>query len=331
MLELKFSKTSHAFQYPFQTAHGLKTHQEALKVEIGFRGFWGTGEAPAINYYNVTVDKMIEKLEHKKNFITHYAFTTPDRFWHFCHHLFPNIIDGDNFLICALDMAFWNLHANMKNQKLHQLWNIDWHNNTLTDYTIGIDRIEKMIEKMKAHPMPIYKIKLDESNAIDIIDALRKESTSVFRIDANASWSLDFTLQNQEKFKQLGVEFIEQPLAKDSWDDMKVLKEKSCLPYIADESCVTENDVEKCAEHFHGINIKLTKCGGITPALRMIKEAKKLEQKIMMGCMSESEIGTMAMMNFLPFLDYADIDGPLLLDLSLTKMKYEEGRMYFKD
>jgi L-alanine-DL-glutamate epimerase-like enolase superfamily enzyme len=93
------------------------------------------------------------------------------------------------------------------------------------------------------------------------------------------------------QLKELGVELVEQPLAKDNWEDMRKLYVKSPLPLFADEACVFENDVEKCSNHFHGINIKLTKCSGITPALRMIKKARELDLKIMVGCMNESTIG----------------------------------------
>jgi L-alanine-DL-glutamate epimerase-like enolase superfamily enzyme len=92
------------------------------------------------------------------------------------------------------------------------------------------------------------------------------------------------------------------------------LIDKSTVPLFADESCVSEADVVKCAGCFDGINIKLTKCGGITPALRMIKQARKLDLKVMIGTMNESIVGTAAIAQFLPQLDYADIDGPLLLN-----------------
>ena len=107
-------------------------------------------------------------------------------------------------------------------------------------------------------------------------------------------------------------------MATDNWEGMKVLFEKSELPLFADESCVTEHDVAKCNNHFDGINIKLTKCSGITPALRMIKEAKSLQMKVMMGSMNESSIGSAAIANFLPQLDYVDMDGPLLLTKDLA-------------
>ena len=173
--------------------------------------------------------------------------------------------------------------------------------------------IEKMVEKMQAKPWPVYKIKVGTPDDIEIIRTLRKHTNAVFRVDANAAWTAEEALVKIPQLKELGVELVEQPLAKDDWEGMKVLYERSSLPLFADESCVFENDVEKCYQHFHGINIKLTKCSGITPALRMIQKARSLNMKVMMGCMNESTIGTAAIAHFLPQLDYVDMDGPLLL------------------
>ena len=138
------------------------------------------------------------------------------------------------------------------------------------------------------------------------------------RVDANAAWSTEEALHKIPVLKELGVELIEQPLAKENWEGMKELYQQSPLPLIADESCVTEADVLKCRGHFHGINIKLTKCSGITPARRMIEEARKLDMKVMLGSMNESSIGSAAIAHLSPLADYLDMDGPLLLGKDLA-------------
>ena len=200
----------------------------------------------------------------------------------------------------------------------------------MTDYTIGIDTIEKMVEKLKEKPWPIYKIKVGTADDIAIVKALRSETDAILRVDANAAWDVDTALKLIPQLKDLNVEFIEQPLAKDDWEGMKILFKESSLPLIADESCVFENDVEKCAGHFHGINIKLTKCSGITPALRMIKKARELDLKLMVGCMNESTVGSAAIAHLLPFLDYVDMDGPLLLEEDLaTGIEYDFGKISY--
>ncbi len=309
MIQVKYKTSNLPFKHPFTISKGTKTHQKSFLVELDFMGIKGYGEAPAIPYYNITVEKMEEDLKAKKIFFDKASFNTPERFWHYLYHIFPD----NYFLMCALDMAGWDIYGKLQRKPLYKLWNLNTANNPMTDLTIGIDTVDKMVLKMKETPWPIYKIKLGTDNDIEIIRALRNHTDAVFRIDANAAWKAEEALEKINAFKDLNVEFIEQPLAKDDWEGMKFLYEKSPLPLIADESCVFETDVMKCRKHFHGINIKLTKCGGITPALRMIKNARHLNLKVMMGSMNESSIGTGAIAQMLPMLDYVDMDGPLLL------------------
>lgn len=310
------------FRHPFTISKGTKTHQPSLVVELALGPFRGYGEAPAITYYNITVEQMIEDLERKKTFVEKFAFTDPERYWHYLHHLFP----ANPFLVCALDMAGWDLFGKMKGKPLYKIWSTNFDKTIPTDYTIGIDSIEKMVEKMKEKPWPVYKIKLGTADDIAVVQALRKHTDAVFRADANAAWTTEEALEKIPVLAQLGVELIEQPLEKNNWEGMKTLYEKSVLPLLADESCVSEKDVEKCAGHFHGINIKLTKCSGITPAKRMIQQARELGLKVMMGSMNESTLGSSAIAHFLPQLDYADADGPLLLAKDIaTGLQYDYG------
>ena len=316
------------FRHPFTISKGTKTHQPTLIVELEHLGFKGYGEAPAITYYNITVEKMIEDLERKKSLIEKFALTTPERYWHYLHHLLPQ----NPFLVCALDIAAWDLFGKMQNKKLCELWDGDSLENPLTDYTIGIDTIDKMVHKLKEKPWPIYKIKVGTEDDIGIVKALRANTNAVLRVDANAGWDLETALSLIPQLKELGVELVEQPLAKDNWEHMKTLYKQSVLPLYADEACVFEQDVEKCKDHFHGINIKLTKCSGITPARQMIKKARALEIKIMIGCMNESTVGSAAIAHLLPFIDHVDMDGPLLLEEDVaTGIKYEYGKVIFSD
>ncbi len=319
-------KTFHLkFKHPFEISRGIKTHQPTFIVELEHFGLKGYGEAPAISYYNISVEKMQEDLERKKLFVEKFAFTEPDRYWHYLHHLFPI----NSFLVCALDIAGWDLYGKLKGNPINQLWSAQAQDAPVTDYTIGIDSVEKMIEKVKEKPWPIYKIKLGTSHDVEIVAALRKHTDAIFRIDANAAWTANEALEKIQYFKDLGVQFIEQPLAKDDWEGMKILFHESALPLIADESCVAENDVEKCHNHFHGINIKLTKCSGITPALRMIQKARDLNMKVMMGCMNESTIGSAAIAHLSAKVDYLDVDGPLLLeeDIATGLIYHKNGKV----
>jgi L-alanine-DL-glutamate epimerase-like enolase superfamily enzyme len=324
-LKLHYWSFQLPFEYPFTISNGrTKTHQPTLVVALQLGNLVGLGEAPAITYYHITVEQMIADMEQKKSMIEKFALTEPERYWHYLHHLLP----GNPFLVCALDMAAWDLFGKMKQQPLYRLWNTQWEHTPVTDYTIGIDTIDKMVAKMKAKPWPVYKIKLGTQEDIAIVQALRQHTDAVFRIDANAGWTLEEAKEKIPQLAALGVEFIEQPLAKDNWEGMKELYRVSALPLLADESCVFENDVEKCHGHFHGINIKLTKCSGITPALRMIKQARSLGMKVMMGSMNECTIGSAAIAQFLPQLDYVDMDGPLLLkEDKATGITFDAGRV----
>ncbi len=310
-----------AFRHPFTISKGTKTHQPTFIVQLEHLGRVGFGEAPAITYYNIPVQKMIDDLERKKIFVEKFAFTEPERWWHYLHHLFPQ----NPFLVCALDMAGWDLFGKIHGRPLHHLLPEGKKLPAITDYTIGIDSPEKMVAKMQAKPWPVYKIKLGTADDIGIVETLRRHTDAVFRIDANAAWKAKEALEKINAFKTLGVEFIEQPLAKDDWEGMQWLFERSPLPLFADESCVAEQDVEKCCGHFHGINIKLTKCSGLTPALRMIERAGELAMGVMVGSMNESTIGSAAIAHLQWLVDHLDADGPLLLQEDLaTGLQYNQ-------
>lgn len=303
------------FEYPFEiSGKRVKTHQPTLVVVLELGNFYGVGEATAISYYNVTIDSMVEEIEKNKKMIEKFAFIQPERYWHYLHHLIPN----SPFLTSALDIAAWDLYGKMQKENLYKLWNTEFNNLPYTNYTIGLDSIENMIKKVKANPWNIYKIKLGVENDIEIIENIRKHTNAIIRIDVNGAWQTQEAIEKIKILKSFNIELIEQPLAKDNWDGMKVLYNESAIPLFADESCVYEEDVQKCLNHFHGINIKFAKCSGITPAIRMIEEAKKIGLKVMMGSMNESSIGTAAIANFLPQLDYVDMDGPLLLTKDLA-------------
>ncbi len=328
MIKINYYTYNLKFRHPFTISKGTKTHQPTLIVELEWRGLKGYGEAPAIAYYHIPVEQMLADIEAKRHFIEKYAFTDPDRYWHYLHHLFPN----NSFLVCALDMAGWDLFGKINRKPLYKLWKFDLANAPQTDYTIAIDTVEKMLQKMEEKPWPVYKIKVGFENDIETVAALRKHTDAVLRVDANAAWTLEQALDKIPKLKELGVELVEQPLAKDDWEGMKELYQRSSLPLFADEACVKEEDVERCKDHFHGINIKLTKCSGITPAMRMIENARQLNLKVMVGCMNESTVGSAAIAHLSPLLDYVDADGPLLLEEdTATGIRYEDHRIMPSD
>lgn len=308
-------------EYKLQLKHTFTISRESydeqptLIVELQDDGFSGYGEATSNPYYGITVAKMKQDLTNNKLVIESLNTETPEIFWNKCYSL----LKENMFALCALDMAYNDLFARKKKRKLYELWNYSVAHNPQTNYTIGIDSVEKMILKMRELPWPIYKIKLGTKEDLQIVKELRKHTDAIFRVDANCKWSVEETIYNAKELKKLGVEFVEQPIHANDWEGSKYIFKHSQLPIIADESCIIESDVEKCHNHFHGVNIKLVKCGGLTPARRMIDKAKDLGMKTMVGCMTESTVGISAIAHLLPKLDYVDMDGALLLANDIAK------------
>lgn len=308
LMQLSLKKFTLPLRHTFSISRESHDFQDALVVCLSIDNHTGYGEATSNPYYGITVESMIQEIEGIQHEITNFLFSEPEGF-----HTFLTQKGLTNFAICALDLAAHDLYGKLLGKPLYEIWNTNITSYPTTNYTIGLDSIEKMVAKMKETPWPIYKIKLGTDNDVAIIKELRRHTDAIFRIDANCAWNAKETIFNAPLLKELGVEFLEQPLKADDWQGMEQVIHHSELPVIADESCIVESDVEKCALHFSGINIKLTKCGGLTPALRMITKGKALGLKIMVGCMTESTIGISAIAQLLPQLDYVDMDGAMLL------------------
>ena len=325
--------TIHRFDLPlrhvFTISRGSTTVSKAVIVELSQDGHSGYGESGHYPYYGATIDNIIQTIERLRPRLESYKLEDPAALW---DELEPEF-DGNPFAQCALDMAASDLWGKLRGQPLWRLWGLTLKDLPPTDYTIGIDTIETMLAKMREFPAwPIYKIKLGTPEDIQIVKELRQHTEAVFRVDANCAWDVDETIRNSRALKELGVEFIEQPLSADNWAGMKQVFAESALPVMADESCQKGPDVDRCCGHFHGVNVKLVKCGGLTPARRMIQRAKELGLKTMVGCMTESTVGISAIAQLLPMLDYVDMDGALLLAQDIADgITIERGRVSYPE
>lgn len=316
-------------KHRFTIAHQSREVQETLIVRLEDGECYGLGESTTNPFYGMTLDNMQEALENFKPILLGGKWTTPAELW----ELGKEVFQSNPFAQCALDLAAWDLYTKKQGKKLYEYLDLNPAQIPTTNFTIGIDTVEKMCAKLKEVDWPIYKIKLGTVHDLEIVRELRKHTQSIFRVDANCAWTVDQTIAYSEELAALGVEFIEQPLAKDNLEGMKEVYAQSKLPVIADESCIHESDVETCKGRFHGINIKLVKAGGITPALRMIQQAKSLGMKTMVGCMTESSVGISAIAHIAPLLDYVDMDGAMLLakdpargvQISPTAVRFPEG------
>ncbi len=315
-------------KHSFGISRYSKTKQRTVIIKLSDQSYTGLGEATENTYYHIKVEDMLKRTELLSNWFEKYKFTTAEQLWKDINSQLHDM----PFLQCAIDIAAHDLYGKIKNMPLYKLWGLSKENLAQTNFTIGLDEKSKMLEKLKEQPWPLYKIKLGKTNDLEIIEFLRAHTDAVFRIDANAAWTLEEAIEKSYKLQDLGVEFIEQPLPDTQWEDSELLYHKSALPIIADESCKTFDDVQKCYGRFHGINIKLTKCGGITPARRMIAKAKSLGLKTMVGCMTESSVGIAAIGQLLPYLDYVDMDGALLLSQDIaTGVTIENGNVILSD
>jgi L-Ala-D/L-Glu epimerase len=315
-------------KHPFTISRGTRSEIPSIIVELQENEYSGFGEATENPYYNTKIEQFEEELIQKREIIESHSTKTPEEYWDYLYPHFKN----NMFILCALDEAYTDLFTRKKGIKLYEYWNLEPENLPKSNYTIGIDSIENMVAKMKEMPWPIYKIKLGTKNDLEIVTELRKHTNAIFRIDANCGWTVNETIKNSIELQKLGVEFIEQPLPANNWKGAKIVFDNSYLPIIADESCLVETDIEKCHNHFHGVNIKLMKCGGLTPAKIMISKATSLGLKTMVGCMTESSIGISAIAHLTPMLDYVDMDGALLLKNDIASgVKIENGTILFSE
>ncbi len=306
-------------RHPFTISRGTITVQRTLVVELEQDGVCGYGEAAESNYYGARIEDVAAALESVRPLIEATTLDDPAEFW----NVICDALHGDaprnapspaKFPLCTLDVAAHDLWGKLQGSPVWKLWGLSLDDLPPSDYTIGIDSIDVMIEKLEEFPdWPVYKIKLGTPDDLQIVRTLRRHTDAVFRVDANCAWSPDETIRNADQLRELNVEFIEQPLPPKDRHGMQRVFRRSALPLMADESCQIEADVDRCEGLFHGVNIKLGKCGGLTPARRMIDRARQLDMKVMVGCFTETTVGISAIAQLLPLLDYVDMDGALLL------------------
>ena len=310
--------TVHPYDLPlrdvFQTTHESRTVQPTLIVRIGAEGNYGLGEAPMTRYYGLESGRCRRELESVAPALRRH--TAEQLATRGVEYILQEAVPADlnPFLRCALDVALHDLWAKLAGERLGELWTVGQSRQTPTCYTIGLASVPEMVRKLRAFPWPVYKIKLGAgADDLAIVRALRQETDAPFYVDANTGWTARQAIELSGPLEELGVKFIEQPLKAEDWAGQQEVRRHSALPVLADESCQVEADVERCAEGFHGINIKVVKCGGLLPARRMIRRARDLGLRVMTGCMTESSVGISAIAQLLPELDYADMDGAMLL------------------
>lgn len=326
-MRLTYKQFDLPLRHVFTISRGSMSVQPTMVVQLSIQGMHGYGEATTNSYYGATIEKMSASFESVRSFLEGSLLNDPLELIAELARRLP----GQEFALSALDLAIHDLWGKIRGKPVYELWKLKTDKIPASDYTLGIDTPEKMVAKLQEMPgWPVYKIKLGTADDLTIVRELRKHTDALFRVDANCGWTAAQTIELAPKLKDLGVEFIEQPIAAGNDEEARKAREGSVLPLIADESCVVESDVDYCNGLYHGINIKLVKCGGLAAARRMITRARKLGMQVMCGCMTESTVGISAIAQLLPLLDYVDMDGAELLAKDIaTGVKLDKGRCIY--
>jgi len=300
---------------PFTISRGTKTAVRNVLVKLTADGITGYGEAGPNRRYDEDAEKVICVLESlPEQFFDDIESgqELADKLEQFQSDRSQPVVHSAN---AALEMAWLDWWGKSQQQPLWKLWKAPSNKTPATSYTIGVDEIEVMQQKVEtAADYPILKVKLGTDRDRKIIKAIRKITDKTIRVDANEGWGDLETAKKRITFlADQHIELIEQPMPSSMHKELRSLKEWSPLPIMADESFLGNEDLEQIAHQFDGINIKLDKIGSLVKARQVIKKARQLELEVMVGCMVESSLAISAAALIGTWADYIDLDGFLLI------------------
>ncbi len=313
---------------PFRISRGVQETSPNVIVEIVHQDYKGYGEASPTEYYGETPASVLACIELFKNDIGDDPFALEDIMQKL------DITVGLNPAAkAALDMALYDLMGKMLGVPLYKLLGLNAAKTPYTSFTIGIDSPAQMAKKATlAKDYPILKVKLGTKHDIEIIKAIREVSNATIRVDANSAWTPKEAIKTIHALAPYNIEFIEQPVSSHDLAGLKLIRENVPVPILADESSVTVDDIPRIVGCVDGINIKLMKCGGLRHALKMIHVARAHNLSIMLGCMIESSLAITAAAHLTPLVDYADLDGNLLIENDPYEgVKVENGKLLLPD
>lgn len=302
-MQLNFHKTELHLKETFSIAYGNYDKRDALVVKLSHLGKDGYGECVAINYYGINLEDFVLKLKEIQPRIENQKIIHPKEFFAFLEQF-----QLHHFLLSALDCAYWDLFGKLENKSFSYINQLENKILAESSITISIAEIDEQIRKIENSSWNKFKVKCNGFNLKNTEKLLNLNRN--IALDANASFTKEDCLFIQETAEFQKLMYIEQPL---EIGNFGILKNSNLVNWMADEDCQDITFLEKLKPHYSSINIKLMKCGGLTPALEMITEAKKLGYKIMLGCMTESSIGISAGCALAGLLDFADLDGANLI------------------
>jgi len=328
MIEIKTKKLNLA--HTWTISRNSSDYKDNVFVKIEKDGIVGYGEAAPNVRYGENSELTTEKLQDAKLiFDEHDLFHYTD-----IKEALDAKILKQSCAKAAFDIALMDWIGKAFNLPLYKMYGLNISKTPVTSFSIGIDTPEIIRQKVEeAKDYPILKIKVGKKNDEEIIGAVRSVTDKTIRVDANEGWkSKEEALEKINWLKTQGVEFIEQPMPADMIKETAWLRERVEMPIVADEAVKNAADIPMLSTAYDGINIKLMKSGGIQEAMRMIQMAKALKMKIMLGCMIESSIAISAAAHLAPYVDWADLDGNLLIKNDpFTGVKVDKGKFVFND
>ncbi|HKC66931.1 MAG TPA: dipeptide epimerase [Bacteroidia bacterium] len=311
-MKLSYVPYSLQFKHPFGLSYGSRTTTEVVYIKLEYGGFIGYGEAALPPYLNETQTSVID-------FLKKASAVLKDCKLPFVPEKIINIIDtidiNNNAAKACIDIALHDLLGKYLNKPVYALLDLEKPEPKNTSVTISIGELNLIPEKIKElEDYNILKIKLGNKNDKEIIERIRAYTNKPLVVDVNQGWADKYmALEMIEWLSMKNVLFIEQPLAKNNFEEMAWLNEHSPITIIADESMQRFSDMDKITGCFKGINLKLMKCAGLFEAVKIIHYAKQKGLKINVGCMSESSCGIAAAAQLMQYVDWIDLDGPLLI------------------
>lgn len=308
-MKISYAPYELKLKYPFSISGYSRTSTPLLLLEIFHEGFTGYGEASMVPYMGERVETASAFLDKIDPSSLKYPFDYDQ-----ITSMLDGIEKGNPAIKAALDIALHDLQGKIEQKPCFELLGADKHAMPVTSVTIGIDTPGVIIQKVKdAAFASVLKIKLGSADDKALINTIRSVSDKPLYADANQGWKDRYqAIDMVHWLHEQGVEIIEQPMAKEDRDGNAWVTERSPVPILADEAVQRYADMEKIKGAYHGINVKLMKSAGMYEAGKMIRRARELDMKILIGCMSETSIATLAGAALAPLCDWADLDGPFL-------------------
>jgi L-alanine-DL-glutamate epimerase-like enolase superfamily enzyme len=297
-------------EIPFAIARSVTEVRPIFIAEIEHEGLVGYGEASPSAYYGDTALLAQETISGASLEIGDdpFALVAVSRR---LAALYPNSPSGR----AAVETALLDLVGKITGQPLFKLLGLSGIKPPPTSLTVGVSDVSLATERLSfLRRFPILKAKVGFGDEEALLDLLRRETDAEIRVDANEGWTLDEAVVKVEDYRRkFGIEFFEQPLAKEDSDGYRELRRRTNAFVVVDESVRCKEDVIRWAHLASAVNIKIMKCGGVLEALGMIWAARACGLKVMLGCMVESSVGITAAAHLAPLVDFCDLDGNLLI------------------